>query len=334
MDDRSHRRRDARGRRHGASTGRRCCRRGDPEGGRRHARPEHSRSTHQLLQMDDQQGQHRQDRDAECEARWRLLRMDGRRTHDAQPGLSGLLQLELHLGPGDERAGGRPGHRGRPQPRGTDHPGSGPVPDLRARGRVQARRHAVHGPGRWPGRRPAPAVADADGHGQGAGVRRRDRDERPVRPGRGWPVELLGQDRRLPGPGQHGRVRQPVVHEVRLQRPEQRRRPGPGRGDSPRRQPGADDDPPGRQVPVRRYQHGRRRQQRRYPAVCRQGPRRHGRARRADDPQPGPEPVRAVARSADRLELDPDHHARGQPRLGFLGDGGCDGLRHRVRHRR
>ena len=54
---------------------------------------------------------------------------------------------------------------------------------------------------------------------------------------------------------------------------------------------------------------------------------------RADDPQPRPEPLRPVPRSPDRLELDPDHDPRGQPRLGRLGDGGGHRLRHRVRGR-
>ena len=56
--------------------------------------------------------------------------------------------------------------------------------------------------------------------------------------------------------------------------------------------------------------------------VHEQGPRPDARPRRADDPEPRPQPLRPVDGSADGLELGPDHHPRGQPRLGCLGDGG------------
>ena len=63
----------------------------------------------------------------------------------------------------------------------------------------------------------------------------------------GFIADYIGQvyDRRL---------RQPAVHQVPVQRPEQQRGPGPGRRDRPRRrQQRADRHPPGRQVPVRRH---------------------------------------------------------------------------------
>ena len=60
--------------------------------------------------------------------------------------------------------------------------------------------------------------------------------------------------------------------------------------------------------------------------VREQGPRPDAGARRADDPEPRPEPLRAVGGPADGSELGPDHHPRRQPRLGRLGHGRRDRL--------
>ena len=94
------------------------------------------------------------------------------------------------------------------------------------------------------------------------------RGERPVRPGRGRPAGLRGQDHRLPRPGEHRRLRQPAVHEVPVQRPTTtasriRARPS---SSMPTMAPIV--DAPRRQVPDGRHQHGRRRQRdRRQPCT-------------------------------------------------------------------
>ena len=60
---------------------------------------------------------------------------------------------------------------------------------------------------------------------------------------------------------------------------------------------------------------------------------RQRRRRPPDDPEPRHQPLRVVGHAAGRADLDPDDDPRGQPRLGRLGDGGLDRLRHRVRRR-
>ena len=49
---------------------------------------------------------------------------------------------------------------------------------------------------------------------------------------------------------------------------------------------------------------------------------RQRRRRPPDHPAPRHQPLRALRHPAGRPDLDPDHHPRGQPRLGRLGDGG------------
>ena len=111
---------------------------------------------------------------------------------------------------------------------------------------------------------------------------------------------------RRPRRGQHGRLRQPAVHDVR--------RRGPGHPRDPARRA--------------RRRHGSRWSTQiggqcvsdadgivTYPHM--------GTNRYTQYVTPPPD-----GRSG---QVDPDHHARGQPRLGQLGDGGLDRLRHRVR---
>ena len=67
------------------------------------------------------------------------------------------------------------------------------------------------------------------------------------------------------------------------------------------------------------------------PAVRRPGARPDAGPRGPHDPEPRSQPLRPVDGPADRRDLGPDHHPRGQPRLGRLGDGGRHRPRHRVR---
>ena len=67
-----------------------------------------------------------------------------------------------------------------------------------------------------------------------------------------------------------------------------------------------------------------------YTNPCRDG----GDRGQGQDPEPRHEPLHALGHPARRVELDPDHHPRGQPRLGLVGHGRRDRPRHRVRRRR
>ena len=183
-------------------------------------------------------------------------------------------------------------------------------------------------------RRPAPAAPAAERDDQGAGLRRRHRGERPVRPRRGRHLRIRRQDHRLPRPGEHRRVRQPAVHDVRLHRRQRQRHPGSGR-DRPQR---PDYEPTlvhlggkclSGDINMDGVVNGDGHQPVRQPR-----PGSSARPRRAHDPEPRPEPLRAVDGPADRLELGPDDDPRRQPRLGRLGHGGRDRPRHRVRRRR
>ena len=242
-----------------------CCRPSDAQGGRRHARPEHSRRTHQLLQVDDQRGQHRHDRRRGTRSPvapappW----MDAAHT-TPNPDYPGSCNWSSIAGPRELRAGGRPG---RPRPTSTPghrhHPARRPVPHLRPRRRLQARRHAVHGPGGvglvvvplQPLPLPTATIkaqvfADVtEANGQ------YDPGEDGLSGFAGKITDYLGQvNTDVFG--------NPLCTTYAVQRPEQRRRPGPGREIILDADHEPTVDPPRRQVPVRRHQHGRRRQQR------------------------------------------------------------------------
>ena len=298
-----------------------------PVGGRRRHR----------VQVDDQRGQHgRRTPTRNATPGRRLLRLAGRGPHDAEPGLPGLLRLDV-----DRRACGAPprswpratrptlndSRRASPSPTAaTSSPCSPTATSSTARLQRPGRRRAWSTVPLQPLPLPTATVeaevfADVtSANGQ-------------YDPGEDGLSGFTGQDRRLHRPGQHRRLRQPAVH-ARVQRPN-------ATASRPGYDVGVDGEPvvapPRRQVPLRRRQHGRRRRtrRRRHDYVIWQGLRPAARPRRAAR-------SRTSARTATRCpmvpptgaELGPDDHARGQPRLGRLGDGGLDRPRHRVRGRR
>ena len=254
------------------------------------------------------------------------------------PGYPGLLPLGVDRRPAPSAPGRRPGRRDDACPTA----GLDASPDGRYLVSVLADGYKLDGTRftipleRQPGivDVPAPAPAAADRDDQGPGLRRRTEANGQYDPGEDGLAGFAGKITDYLGQVNDRRVRQPAVHDVRLHGRERQRLQDPGEidlsdPDYSRRVVHAR-----RQVPVRRHQHGRRRQRDRHQPVQQPRPRSGPRPGRADDPEPRPEPLRAVPRAADRVELGPDHHPRRQPRLGRLGHGGRDRPRHRVRRRR